>query len=118
MDVEPCLPIPGRAGGWEERHVRHFTQRSSTDLIATGWKNSVLRRGHRRIPFLILPENPVQACSSGRIGTGEIHLRRFARTSGVALVCLVDQAVLQIAIIRLEGWLIACAGKHRSHRWS
>src|SRR5580698_8072734 len=86
-------------------------------LVAARRKYFVLRRWNRGgVALLILPEDSIQPCCSGGVGAGEIHLRRLACASGIGFVRLVDEAVLQVSIVRLEGGLSACAGEHWSHR--
>ena len=70
---------------------------SSPVLIASCWKDRVFRRGHRRVAFLVAPQNFVQACGSSGVGAGEIHFCGFFCASSVAFVRFVDQAILQVA---------------------
>jgi len=77
----------------------------------------VLQRWHGDVAFGILPENRVQLLRIGRIGPGEIHLRRFLRSRRSLFVGLIDEAAAQIFVVNLIRRLRSCTCKERRYQW-
>ncbi len=65
----------------------------SQALVAARREDRVPWRWCGDVALLVAPEDSIQTCGSGCVGAGEIHLRRLAGASGVALVGFVDEAV-------------------------